>query len=100
MFYTATFIDSFKKCHCLTLYLQQEAAMLLLEISLVCSDGPSPPGWVRGSTKSPRTALSGLTMAMGRGAQTGRDLEAKNYVNLPSHISGCEKEKRKRKRKS
>lgn len=39
-------------------------------------------------------------MAMGPGTQTGRDLEAKNYVNLPSHTLGCEKEKGKGKGKS
>lgn len=39
-----------------------------------------------GSIGSPRTALSGLTMAMGPGPQPGRDLETN--MDLPRHILG------------
>lgn len=89
-FSRAAFIENFKECQGPTLYLPQEAAMLLLAISLVCTD--APPHLV--------VALSGLTMAMGPGTQPGTDPENKNYVDLPRHISGWGKGREKGKRQS
>lgn len=39
--YRAALRDNLKDCHSLTLYLKQEAAMLLLAISFLCIDAPA-----------------------------------------------------------